>query len=160
VTEESLCVLVIDEYPASEAAIREPLEAAGVRVEVANDNRVAIEKLKTNRYAAIVLDPMVRDRLNGYVVLAYIELEQPHLMGRVFLSTTIPKATIARTAAALVPRLFRKPGEMRELAAAVLASLGSPPGAEQKRGRKPQQFPDGRIEVSIPERGGEYPTCR
>jgi CheY-like chemotaxis protein len=126
---EGNCVLIIDDDPGSQAALRGPLEAAGLRVEVTNDNLVAIEKLKTGRHCAVVLDLMIRHRLNGYAVLGYIELEQPDMMERVFLSTAMPKATIVRTAPALVPRLFRKLGQGRELIAAIIASLEVPPKA-------------------------------
>jgi CheY-like chemotaxis protein len=129
------CVLIIDDDRASEAALRAPLEAAGLRVEVTNDNLVAIEKLKTEGHCAVVLDPMIRHRLNGYAVLSYIEFEQPAMMGRVFLSTAMPKATIVRTAPAFVPRLFRKPSETRELIAAVIASAAVRPRSERRTAR-------------------------
>jgi CheY-like chemotaxis protein len=122
VTREDRCVLIIiDDDAASEASLRTPLEAAGLRVEVTNDNLRAIERLKTNEHHAVILDPMIRHRLNGYAVLSYIELEQTAMMRRVFLSTAMPRATIARTAPAFLPRLFRKPNETTDLIAAIVA---------------------------------------
>jgi CheY-like chemotaxis protein len=130
------CLLIIDDDAASEGALRAALETAGLRVDVTHDNLVAIEKLRSNEHCAVILDPMIRHRLNGYIVLSYIELEQPDLVGRVFLFTAMPRATIIRTAPALVPRLFRKPGEIGELIAAVIASAEPRPQFARKPAKR------------------------
>ena len=66
-------------------------------VETADDGFSAIEKLRQQRYSAVILDPMIRDRLNGYAVLSFMELEQPQTLDRVFLLTGMSEQTIVRT---------------------------------------------------------------
>lgn len=121
------CVLIIDEDAASEAALRLPLKAAGLRVEVTRHTLVAIERLKTEEHRAVVLDPMIRHRLNGYAVLAYIEQERPQIAERVFLWTVLPKQTILRIAPSFVSRLYRKSTGTSALIEALAATVQRPP---------------------------------
>jgi CheY-like chemotaxis protein len=127
-------LLIIDDDPATETALRSALTGYALSLDVATDSRLAIEQLETGHYDAIVLDPMIRHRLNGYAVLNHIELERPDLLSRVFVWTGMSKQTIARTAPALVPRSFRKPSEVAPLAEALLASI-EPPWEQQSRSK-------------------------
>lgn len=120
-------VLIVDDNPATTSEFRAVLMERGLMVDSANEGLAAMEKLQNNRYKAVVLDPVIRYRLNGYAVLHYIELQQPEMLSRVFLLSSMSRQTIARTAPALVSRLFRKPSQVQEAAAAVIASV-HPPG--------------------------------
>jgi CheY-like chemotaxis protein len=115
-------VLLIDADPAANADLRRHFTEAGVCVEAATDGLHAMESLRDHRYCAVVLDPVIRERLNGYAVLDYIEMEQPRTLSNLFLLTGMSKQTIQRTAPALLPRLYRKPHEGAKLANAVLAT--------------------------------------
>ncbi len=119
-------VLLIDDDPSMESALRAALAGSAVSLEIAAESHLAIERLDTIHYDAIVLDPMIRHRLNGYAVLDHIELEHPDLLPRVFVLTGMSKQTIARTAPELVARSFRKSTEVAGLAEAMLASLVPP----------------------------------
>jgi CheY-like chemotaxis protein len=116
-------VLIIDGDSVSVSELRACLEEHGLAVETIDDGFAAMEMLGLHRYRAIVLDPMIRHRLNGYAVLNYIELHQPAMLPYVFLLTGMSRQTILRTAPVLVQRLFRKPAEVRKVAAAVIASI-------------------------------------
>ena len=115
-------VLIIDDDRPIDEVLGNTLSAAGLLVETVDDGFVAIEKLRHQRYSAVILDPMIRHRLNGYAVLSFIELEQPETLPHLFLLTGMSEQTIARTAPRVLPRLFRKPVEASRVAAAVLAS--------------------------------------
>ena len=67
-----------------------------------------MEKLRERNYCAVILDPMIGERLNGYAVLNFLELEQPETVERLFLFTGMSEQTIRRTAPSVLPRLFRK----------------------------------------------------
>jgi CheY-like chemotaxis protein len=114
-------VLIIDDNLESTSELATRLMDGGLAVETAGESLTAIEKLRINRYPAIVLDPMIRHRLNGYAVLNYIELEQPETLSHVFLLTAMSRQTIIRTAPGLVPRFFRRPAEVPMAATAVIA---------------------------------------
>src|SRR5436853_385203 len=93
-------VLVIDDDPATPEILRAPFAAAGVDLVAVSDGSAAMECLTNNDYCAVVLDPMIRHRLNGYAVLNFIEQEQPEMLQSVFLLTGMSEQTIRRTAPA------------------------------------------------------------
>ena len=123
-------VLIIDDDRQVDDVLGNALRAAGVLVETADDGFSAIEKLRQQRYSAVILDPMIRHRLNGYAVLSFMELEQPQTLDRVFLLTGMSEQTIARAAPRVLPRLFRKPLDASRVAEAVLALF-------DRRGQQP-----------------------
>jgi CheY-like chemotaxis protein len=115
-------VLIIDDDPSTNADLRRHFADAGITVDSATDGLHAMECLRDNSYCAVVLDPLIRERLNGYAVLSYIEMEQPATLARLFLLTGMSKQTIQRTAPLLVSRFFRKPHEGAKLAGAVVTT--------------------------------------
>jgi CheY-like chemotaxis protein len=114
-------VLIVDEEGETTALLREALASAGIAADCACDAFDAMDQLRRRQYRAVVLDPMIRHRFNGYAVLNFIELEQPELLERLFLLTGMSEQTIRRTAPAMLPRLFRKPFATRSAADAVIA---------------------------------------
>lgn len=121
-------LIVDDDSPAVEDLVNR-FRAAGVSVDTASDGLSAIEKLGQAEYSAVILDPMIRHGLNGYVVLDFIEQEKPEVLEHLFLLTGMSKETIARTAPTVLPRTFRKPCDQMALANAVLGLAGSTPSA-------------------------------
>jgi CheY-like chemotaxis protein len=116
-------VLVIDDDPSTGEALRPNLRAAGLAIETARDAMTAIDKLRRNRYAAIVLTPLIRSGLNGFVVLSYIEQEQHEMLSRVFILSVLPYETIKRIAPAVASRFFSKPAD-DSLARAIVGFCG------------------------------------
>jgi CheY-like chemotaxis protein len=116
-------ILIVDDNPETISELRARLMDGGLAVESAGESLAAMEKLRTNHYGAIVLDPMIRHRLNGFAVLNYIEQEQPEMLSHVFLLTAMSRQTITRTAPGLVRRFFRKPAELQLAATVVIASF-------------------------------------
>lgn len=115
-------VLIIDDDREVDDVVCNALTKAGVVVESVANGFSAIERLRQQRYSAVILDPMIRHGLNGYAVLNYIELEQPESIEHLFLLTGMSEQTIRRTAPAVLPRLFRKqPAEAAKLVDAVLS---------------------------------------
>jgi len=117
-------VLVIDDDLGNDAALCAPLLEAGLNVATVRDGLAAIRRLGENEFRAVVLNPMIRNGLNGFAVLNYIEQEKPELLERLFLFTPLSKETIERTAPAVLPRFFRKPAESGALAAAIVSLCG------------------------------------
>jgi len=114
-------LLIIDDDAQRLAAM---LEAAGFAAVTASDLSTAMKLLETEAVEAIVLDPMLRGRINGFTMLSFIELDRPDLVERTFLVTALSEQTVLRTAPALMPRLFRKPLDVAGLATAI-RNLGS-----------------------------------
>jgi CheY-like chemotaxis protein len=115
-------ILVIDEDPATPAILRAPFAAAGIALDSVSDGSSAMDRLTHNHYCAVVLDPMIRHRLNGYAVLNFIELEQPEILESLFLLTAMSEQTIRRTAPAIAHRFFRKPHDTARLVSAIVGA--------------------------------------
>ena len=115
-------ILIIDDDAATAALLRTEFTEAGLQAESVDDAFSAMEKLRETTYSAVVLDPMIRHRLNGYAVLNFIEMEQPDTLERLFLLTGMSEQTICRTAPSVLPRLFRKPAAATKAAAAIIAA--------------------------------------
>ena len=113
-------VLIVDDDAATAAALGAAFERAGLIAEWVEDAFAAIDKLRQHDYAAVVLDPTMRRRLNGYMVLNFLELEQPKTLQKLFLFTGMPEQTIRHTAPSVLPRLFRKPSALPLVAAAII----------------------------------------
>jgi DNA-binding NtrC family response regulator len=116
-------ILIIDDDAATASFLRAAFAEAGLEAESVNDAFSAMEMLREKAYCAVVLDPMIRHRLNGYAVLNFIEMEQPETIERLFLLTGMSEQTIRRTAPSVLPRLFRKPAAMKA-ATAIIAACG------------------------------------
>jgi len=117
-------ILIIDDDLETAAALRAAFEDAGLATDFACDTFSALEKLREQTYRAVILEPAIHDRLNGYAVLNFLELEQPETIDRLFLLTGMSEQTIRRTAPAVLPRLFRKPSASMDAAAAVIQACG------------------------------------
>jgi DNA-binding response OmpR family regulator len=113
-------ILIIDDDPATEEAMRAPLLAAGFEIDTAGDTLSAIGKLRQRPYAAVVLGLMIRHALNGFVVLDFIEQEKPSLLQTLFVFTGLSRQTVMRTAPSAAPRFFRKPHDAERLNHAVI----------------------------------------
>ena len=116
-------LLIIDDTPTA-ATLAATLEDAGFETAIASDPSTAIRRIESESFEAILLDPMVRGRMNGFSVLSFIELDRPDLVARTFLVTALGDQTVMHTAPALMPRLFRKPVDLDSLGAAI-QRLGS-----------------------------------
>lgn len=127
-------VLIVDDDGETTTLLRQAFGRAGVPVDCVRDAVGAMEKLRERKYCAIVLDPMIRQPLNGYAVLNFIEMEHPELLERLFLLTGMSEQTIRRTAPAMLPRLFRKPSAAGNAVDAVIAVCGQRAALRKSKG--------------------------
>jgi len=130
---KAAAILIIDCDRTSSGELRARLSKSGFSVDCSVEVMDAMRRLRENTYAAVVLDPVIRECLNGFVVLNYLEQEQPALLERLFLFTGMSSQTIQRTAPALVSRLFHKPGGTELLARRILAECAPPARADPSR---------------------------
>ena len=98
-------------------------------VEVANDGREAIEKLKRRQYAVILLD-LLMPVVDGYAVLDHLQRESPETLARVIVVTaSLSTREMDRVRGYSVCGVLAKPFEVDALLASVreCAGLGSDP---------------------------------
>jgi DNA-binding response OmpR family regulator len=120
-------VLLVEDDPLMEMALRPEFEAAGVELDYVSDGYAAIDRLRSRSYDAIVMDLVLRSGLSGFGVLNYVEMDRPALMERIFLVSGMSEQTVGRAAPDLLPRFFRKPIDVNELVRTVLAFLAGKP---------------------------------
>jgi DNA-binding response OmpR family regulator len=116
-------VLLVEDDPAMELALRPLFEQSGLRFDWAADGYGAIDRIRRRSYDAVILDLVLRAGLNGFGVLNFIEMERPELTSRVYLITGMSEQTVLRAAPDLLPRLFRKPFDAATLVRTVLTAI-------------------------------------
>jgi CheY-like chemotaxis protein len=122
-------ILVIEDDVLIGNSLVKGLRDEGLEVDLVGDGYGAINRLHTNQYDAVVLDLIIHSGLNGFGVLNFIELEQPRLLDRVFLATSMPDQTVMRMAPLLLSRYYRKPYDKGKLIAHVADSVRRTPGS-------------------------------
>lgn len=110
-------ILVVDDDEAIRLLVTRVLTRAGFDVTQAADGRMAIEKLRTDRFDAIVLDLMMPN-VDGFEVLRFLKEQLP---GRkcVIVASAAAETTIANVDASVVHATVRKPFDLDALVAAV-----------------------------------------
>jgi DNA-binding NtrC family response regulator len=130
---DDIRILIIDDDAETTALLQVAFADEGAATESVRDAFTAMDRLREQNYSAVVLDPAIRHRLNGYAVLSFIELEQPETLEHLFLFTGMSEQTIRRTAPSVLPRFFRKPCDAASVAAAVIAACGQRRASSERR---------------------------
>jgi DNA-binding NtrC family response regulator len=110
-------VLCADDDPGVRQLCSVTLTKAGFVTDDAQDGREVLEKIKTNRYAAILLD-LSMPYLHGATVLAVIGREQPDILRRVIVITGAPEA-VTKGIGESVAAVLHKPIKLEMLVGAV-----------------------------------------
>ncbi len=120
---EKPSVLVIDDNEATGTLITALLQR-DFSVEIATDGVEAVERLKTSRYAAILLD-LRMPRLDGFQVLEFLAEHSPEVIRRVLvLTAALTDRELARARTFEVFTIMPKPFDVEELLAAVKQCSG------------------------------------
>ena len=86
-------LLIVEDNPLIAAAIEKAGERLHLRAEFVTDGWDAIEKLRGENYAAIVIDTDL-PRYSGYGVVTYLQEENGDALGNVVLMTTADHASV------------------------------------------------------------------
>ncbi len=114
-------VLVLDDDVSMQKLVSMLLKREGLKVDVVDHGKQAVEAVDRTSYDAILLDLMMPHE-GGMTVISHLKEKNPELLKRVILLTATPKAVlkgIARDVAGVV----RKPFKPEELVATVLDVL-------------------------------------
>jgi CheY-like chemotaxis protein len=118
-------ILIVDDDPTGELLLRAPLEREGFTLEFVRETGAAIESLGSASYGAVILQLAITPAVNGFAVLSFVERQQPALLPRIFLLTSISEQTVMNMDPRLVPRLFRKPYDKRRLVTSIVEATAS-----------------------------------
>ncbi|MEO6259136.1 MAG: response regulator [Thermoanaerobaculia bacterium] len=110
-------VLCADDDPAIRALCAAALSKAGYGIDEATNGREVLEKIKSHRYAAILLD-LSMPFVHGTTLLAVLEREQPESLCRVIVLTGAPEGVLEGLSKS-VSAVLRKPVELNRLLSTV-----------------------------------------
>lgn len=113
-------LLLVEDNPLIAQAIEKAGEHLQLQVDVATDGWDAIEKLRTESYAAIVVDADL-PRHSGYGVLTYLRQENGERFENVVVMTSTESDVLQRVSAAL--HVVPKGGGAEEIAAAISGAV-------------------------------------
>jgi DNA-binding response OmpR family regulator len=109
--------LVVEDDPTIRKLVGKLLSRRGIEVDLAGDGRTAIEKLRQDRYSAVVLDLMIPEA-NGYEVIDAIREIDPQLP--VAVVSAVPQQALTTLDRDIVRLVISKPFDVEELGRAVL----------------------------------------
>ena len=107
-------VLIIEDDPSIATLIESVCKVSFLACERVRDGSAAIDRLRSTRYEAVILDLMI-PRFNGFEVLAFLRAEQPHMLRRVIIITAMSAKTLAAFDASEVCCLLHKPFDVADL---------------------------------------------
>ncbi|HVG23501.1 MAG TPA: response regulator [Thermoanaerobaculia bacterium] len=117
-TEPGLPILIVDDDEPTQNLLRVVLRRHAYETDVAANGRDAIGLLQAKPFAAVVLDMMMPE-VGGHEVIAFLGAREHHVP--VIICTAAGPAVLTGVDPAVVKAIIRKPFDIDELVAAVIA---------------------------------------
>jgi len=118
-------VLLVDDNEAT-CTLMTALLQRDFQIEVAADGLEAVDKLRTNQYAAVILD-LLMPQHDGFEVLDFLQANNPKMLRRVLVVTALlSKREIDRASSYAICGIVTKPFDVDTLLAAVKQCAGEP----------------------------------
>ena len=135
-------ILVAEDDEGLNALVATWLRKGGLDPETVFDGAAAIERLKENDYAAILLD-MMMPRADGFDVIEFIRRHQPQMLGRIVVMTAGGESITQRLRSDAIYRLIEKPFDLREVLNTALECVVSDANAQLSFRRADEPPSDG-----------------
>ena len=120
-SEYAIKVLIVDDDEAIQVLMSAIFRRQDVVVDLAGDGQVALDRLRHRHYDAIVLDLML-PIMNGFDVIRHLKVHERDVLERTIVLTAASDYMLRNFSDAdLVRRVMRKPFDLGELVAEVLA---------------------------------------
>ena len=120
-SESAIKVLIVDDDEAIQVLMAAIFRRQEVVVDIAGDGKVALERLQHRHYDAMVLDLML-PIMNGFDVIRHLKLHEREMLDRTIVLTAASDLMLRDfTDGDLVRRVMRKPFDLADLVAEVLA---------------------------------------
>lgn len=115
--EQRYRVLIVEDDAAIRRLIERLLIRKGIDIDVASDGRIAIEKLGSDTYSAIVLDLMVPE-ITGFDVIEYVKANG--ITAPVAVVSAVSQQSLTRLDLDVVKLVMMKPFDVDEFTKAIL----------------------------------------
>lgn len=114
-------VLVVDDDPGVRTLLSALLDRAGYTAEFAEDGVDAVDKLRRNRYGAVLLDLML-PAVNGFEIIRLLKSDRPEQLKRIIVMTAAANRTLENfDDQREIFSLVRKPFDINDLTRQVRA---------------------------------------
>jgi DNA-binding response OmpR family regulator len=107
-------VLVADDDPALKVLLNVLLTRAGFEVDFAQDGREALEKMKGDHYAVLMLD-LILPQMSGTEVIEQLRQQRPELLAKVIVLTSASRGIIEKVDTSSIHALLLKPFDIQDL---------------------------------------------
>lgn len=115
---EKYRALVVEDDPAIRRLVEKLLSRRGIDIDTAHDGRIAVEKLRSQRYSVLILDLMVPE-INGFEVIEFLKRENIHTP--VAVVSAVSQQALTRLDLDIVKLVISKPFDVDEFTRAILA---------------------------------------
>jgi DNA-binding response OmpR family regulator len=115
--------LVVEDDPAIRRLVGKLLQRRGVDIEVANDGRQAIEKIRAGGYSVLILDLMVPE-VNGFEIIDFVKKNQ--ITTPVVVVSAVSHQALTKLDRSVVKLVISKPFDVEEFTGAIIALCCSP----------------------------------
>jgi len=115
--------LVVEDDPAIRRLVGKLLQRRGVDIEVANDGRQAIEKIRAGGYSVLILDLMVPE-VNGFEIIDFVKKNQ--ITTPVVVVSAVSHQALTKLDRSVVKLVISKPFDVEEFTGAIIALCSAP----------------------------------
>ncbi len=110
-------VLVVEDDPAIRRLVEKLLTRLKIGIDVAGDGHAAVEKLRSRRYSALILDLMIPE-MDGFEIIEYLKREKVTVP--VAVVSAVSQQALTRLDLDVVKLVISKPFDVDEFTKAVL----------------------------------------
>lgn len=109
--------LIVEDDPAIRRLVEKILTRNHIAIETANDGRIAIDKLRNNRYSVIILDLMIPEA-NGFEVVEF--MKATNVATPVAVVSAVSQQALTKLDLDIVKLVISKPFDVDEFTKAIL----------------------------------------
>jgi two-component system response regulator VicR len=110
--------LVVEDDPAIRRLVGKLLQRRGIDIDVANDGKQAIEKIRTGDYSVLILDLMVPE-VNGFEIIDFVRKNQ--IRTPVAVVSAVSAQALTKLDTGIVKIVISKPFDVDEFTSKIVA---------------------------------------
>jgi two-component system response regulator VicR len=110
--------LIVEDDPAIRRLVGKLLQRRGIDIDVANDGKQAIEKIRTGDYSVLILDLMVPE-VNGFEIIDFVRKNQ--IRTPVAVVSAVSAQALTKLDTGIVKIVISKPFDVDEFTSKIVA---------------------------------------
>jgi two-component system alkaline phosphatase synthesis response regulator PhoP len=110
--------LIVEDDPAIRRLVGKLLQRRGIDIDIANDGKQAIEKIRTGSYSVLILDLMVPE-VNGFEIIDFVRKHQ--IRTPVAVVSAVSHQALTKLDTEIVKLVISKPFDVEEFTTKIVA---------------------------------------